>query len=462
MAGVQDGAVAELRAQVKGVVILPGEPGYDDARKVWNAMIDRKPALIVRCQGVEDVVCAVNFSRRQDLRLSIRGGGHNIAGNAVCDDGVMIDLSSMRIVCVEAETKRAYVEPGATLADFDAAAQMHGLATPLGINSTTGVAGLTLGGGFGWLTRKYGLTIDNLESADMVTAAGEVVRASAQENPDLFWAIRGGGGNFGVVTRFEFRLHAVGPEVLSGLFVFPFAQARELLMKYREFTAEAPEELNLWTVLRKAPPLPFLPQEVHGKEVVIFPFIHIGDREAGARAIEAIRNFGQPHGEHVGPMPYSLWQKAFDPLLAPGARNYWKSHNFTRLADGAIDTMIDYASKLPNPQCEIFVGLVSGEANRVPQDATAYAGRDANYVLNVHGRWDSPSDDQACIAWAREFFAASAPFATGGVYVNFLSQDETDRVQAAYGANFARLAELKAKYDPANFFRLNQNIKPKG
>ena len=461
MARVQDGAVAELRAQVKGVVILPGEPGYDDARKVWNAMIDRKPGLIVRCQGVEDVVCAVNFARRQDLRISIRGGGHNIAGNAVCDDGVMVDLSSMRLVRVEPETQRAYVEPGATLADFDAAAQLHGLATPLGINSTTGVAGLTLGGGFGWLTRKYGLTIDNLESADMVTAAGEVVRASAQENPNLFWAIRGGGGNFGVVTRFEFRLHAVGPEVLSGLFVFPFAQARELLMKYREFTVEAPEELNLWTVLRKAPPLPFLPQEVHGKEVVILPFIHIGDREAGARAIEAIRSFGQPHGEHVGPMPYSAWQKVFDPLLAPGARNYWKSHNFAQLPDAAIDTMIEYASKLPNPQCEIFVGLVSGQANRIPQDATAYAGRDANYVLNVHGRWDSPSDDQACIAWSREFFAASAPYATGGVYVNFLSQDETDRVQAAYGANYARLAELKAKYDPNNFFRLNQNIKPK-
>lgn len=462
MAQVQDEAIGGLRSQVKGVVLLPGGPGYDDARKVWNAMIDRKPRLIVRCLGVEDVVSAVHFAREHDLRVSIRGGGHNIAGNAVCDDGLMIDLSAMKSVRVDPATRRAYVEPGATLADFDQEAQAFGLATPLGINSTTGVAGLTLGGGFGWLTRKFGMTVDNLESADLVTADGKRVRASAEENPDLFWALRGGGGNFGIVTQFEFRLHPVGPEVLSGLMVFPFAQAKELLTKYREFTGQLPEETTVWMVLRKAPPLPFLPSEVHGREVVIFPFFHIGDAEAGQRAIDALRSFGQVHGEHIGVMPYTAWQKAMDPLLTPGARNYWKSHNFTELQDGVIDTVIEYAAKLPGPQCEIFIGLLSGAANRMPQDATAYAGRDAKYVLNVHGRWDEPSDDQACIAWARAFFAASAPFATGGVYVNFLSQDETDRVQAAYGSNYARLADLKAKYDPTNFFRLNQNIKPAG
>ncbi len=457
---LDEAAVRSLRSRLRGPLLRPGDPGYEEGRKVWNGMIDRKPALIARCSGVADVATCVEFGRAQGLPVSIRGGGHHIAGNAVCDDGLMIDLSRMTAVHVNAETRRAYVEPGATLRDFDHEAQAFGLATPLGINSTTGVAGLTLGGGFGWLTRKYGMTVDNLVSAEVVTADGKRVRASAQEHPDLFWAVRGGGGNFGVVTLFEFQLHPVGPELLSGLIVFPFTDAKALLMKYREFVAQCTEDLNVWAVLRQAPPLPFLPPVVHGKEVVLFPFLYVGDVEAGKRAIEPLRRFAEPHGEHMGAQPYTAWQQAFDPLLTPGARNYWKSHNFVELSDGAIQTVVTYAGTLPSPQCEMFIGLVGGQANRVARDATAYAHRDAKFVMNVHSRWEKREEDARCIAWARGFFKDSAPYATGGAYVNFLTQDEDDRVAAAYGPNYDRLAQVKRKYDPTNLFHLNQNIKP--
>jgi len=453
-------AIAELRSKVRGTILLPGDSGFDAARTVWNATIDRKPAIILRCAGVADVVQALALARSQGMPVSVRGGGHNIAGSAVCDGGVMIDFSSLRSVRVDPEARRAYVEPGATLADLDHETQAFGLATPLGINSTTGVAGLTLGGGFGWLTRKLGMTVDNLLSAELITAEGKRLRASATENPDLFWAIRGGGGNFGVVTLFEFQLYPVGPELLSGLVVYPFEQAKTLLAKYRELAHEIPEDLNIWAVLRLAPPLPFLPESVHGKPVLLFPFLYAGDPEVGRRAIEPLRSLGLPHGEHFGLQPYTAWQKTFDPLLTPGARNYWKSHNFTELNDGAIAAMIEYAAKLPSPQCEIFLGMVSGAANRVPQEATAYAHRDTRFALNVHGRWEKPEDDQACITWAREFFKAVAPFASGSVYVNFLTQDESERIQAAYGPNYDRLTQLKRKFDPTNLFRTNQNIKP--
>jgi FAD/FMN-containing dehydrogenase len=460
MARIPNQAITTLKSQLKGELLLPHDGGFDAARVVWNAMIDRKPAMIVRCAGVSDVMRSVTFARDHALPVSVKGGGHNIAGSAVCDDGLTIDFSAMKAVRVDAEKRLARVEPGALLSDFDAEAQKYGLATPLGINSTTGVAGLTLGGGFGWLTRKFGMSIDNLLSADVMTAQGEQVRANARENPDLFWALRGGGGNFGVVTQFEFQLHPVGPELLSGLVVFPFENARELLQKYRTLAAQIPEDLNVWTVLRDAPPLPFLPAEVHGKKVVIFPFIYTGDVQAGLRAIEPLRKLGRAHGEHFGAQPYTAWQQAFDPLLTPGARNYWKSHNFTDLSDGAIDSVIDAVAKLPSPQCEIFIGLVSGCANRVAKDATAYAHRDAKFVMNVHSRWDKAEDDNRCITWAREFFNASARYATGGVYVNFLTQDEAERIPAAYGSNYERLAQIKRKYDPTNLFRVNQNIKP--
>jgi FAD/FMN-containing dehydrogenase len=423
-------------------------------------MIDRRPAVIVQCAEADDVPHAIKFARDNGLELSIRGAGHNIAGNAVCNDGVMIDLSTMSNVRVDAEKKRAYVEPGATLANFDEAVQAHGLATPVGINSTTGISGLTVGGGFGWLTRKYGMTVDNLVSADVITAEGKKIIASGNENADLFWAIRGGGGNFGVVTQFEFELHPVGPEILAGLLVFPFDQAKQVMRQYREFLESAPTELSVSVVLRQAPPLPFLPKEVHGKEVVVLAIFYAGDIAEGDKLIAPLRRFGDAHGEHIGAQPYVQWQKAFDPLLTPGARNYWKTHNFTDLRDEALDAMIEFANRLPSPQCEVFIGFIAGAANRVPAEAMAYGHRDANFVLNVHGRWDDAAQDESCIAWAREFFKAAAPYASAGAYVNFMTEEEGDRIKAAYGPNYDRLVQIKKQYDPENIFHLNQNIKP--
>ncbi|MGB7620907.1 MAG: FAD-binding oxidoreductase [Terriglobia bacterium] len=452
--------IQELKGTVKGQVVLPADPAYDKTRQIWNAMIDRRPAVIVQCAHADDVPPAIRFARENKLELSIRGAGHSIAGLSVSNNGVMIDFSTMKGVRVDAQKRRAYVEPGATLRDFDAAVQAHGLATPVGINSTTGIAGLTLGGGFGWLTRRYGLTVDNLVSADLITADGSRVHASEDSHTDLFWAIRGGGGNFGVLTQFEFRLHPVGPEILAGLIVFPFNQAKQILRQYREFVKSAPEELNVWVVMRQAPPLPFIPENWHGKEVVVLAVFYSGEIAAGERLIQPLRRLGDVVGEHVGAMPYTQWQQAFDPLLTPGARNYWKSHNFTELRDEALDTMIEYAGKLPSPQCEIFVGLIAGAANAVPSDAMAYSSRDAKFVMNVHGRWESKSDDEKGRGWARAFFAAAAPYASSGAYVNFMTEEEDDRVAAAYGANYPRLVQIKNQYDPENIFHLNQNIKP--
>jgi FAD/FMN-containing dehydrogenase len=451
--------IEKLKGKVKGQIVLPDDPNYNKVREIWNAMIDRRPAVIVQCAATDDVLHAISYARENGLELSIRGGGHNIAGSALCDNGVLIDLSNMKTVSVDAQNRRASVEPGATLGDFDKAVQAHGLATPTGINSTTGIAGLTLGGGFGWLTRKYGMTIDNLVSVDMVTADGRKKHVSEDENADLFWAIRGGGGNFGVVTRFEFALYPVGPEILAGLLVFPLNQAKQVLQKYREYVKSAPEELNIWAVLRKAPPLPFLPENVHGKEVIVLAVFYAGDTKEGEKLIDPLRGFGDPYGEHIGAMPYAQWQQAFDPLLTPGARNYWKSHNFTQLSDDALDSIIEFAGKLPSPQCEIFVGLIAGIANRVPSEAMAYGHRDAKFVLNVHGRWDEAAQDKTCIAWARAFFEASKPYASAGAYVNFMTGDESERVAAAYGVNYARLKQIKKKYDPENIFHNNQNIR---
>jgi len=367
----------------------------------------------------------------------------------------------MNFVRVDPKRMFAEVGPGATLGDLDRATQEFGLATPVGINSTTGIAGLTLGGGFGWLSRAHGLTVDNLVGAEVVTASGAVVRVSDREHPDLFWALRGGGGNFGVVTRFDFQLHEVGPEVLCGLVVYPLAQAPEALRRYREIAASLSDETAIWAVLRQAPPLPFLPAEVHGQEIIAFAVCHIGDPDEGRRAIEPIRHLGAAYGEHLGVQPFVAWQQAFDPLLTPGARNYWKSHNFSELSDATIDVLVGYAGDLPSPHCEIFVGQLGGKANRVAPTATAYPHRDANFVVNVHGRWETPAEDDRVIRWSRDFYRAAAPFATGGVYVNFMTEEESDRIRAAYGPNWDRLVRTKKKYDPNNLFCMNQNIAPR-
>ena len=452
-----------LRSQLRGSLCYPGEPEYDQARTIWNAMVDKRPAAVIRAAGSDDVVRAVDFARDRQLLLSIRGGGHNIAGNAVCDGGLMIDLSAMKSVRIDPSNRTARVEPGVLLAEFDKEAQAFGLATPLGINSTTGVAGLTLGGGFGWVSRKLGLTVDNLLSADVVLAEGALVHASPNENEDLFWAIRGGGGNFGVVTSFEFRLHPVGPEVLAGLIVHPLSKAKQILQGYRRVAADAPDDLSCWAVMRKAPPLPFIPSEFHGKEVLILALCYVGDPAKAEAAIAPLRALGQPVAEHVGPMPFVGWQQAFDPLLTPGRRNYWKSHDFVELGDAAIELMIDYAGRLPSPECELFIAQLGGAVNRVPATSTAYPHRDVNFVMNVHTRWGDASQDRACIGWAREVFDRMAPHATGGVYVNFMPGDEAQRVRrGAYGPNYERLSKLKAKYDPGNLFRQNQNITPAG
>jgi len=454
-------AVEQLRSGLRGSLLSPGSPGYDEARTIWNAMIDRRPALIARCTSPADVALTVRFAREHDLLLAVRGGGHNIAGNAVCEAGLLIDLSEMKGVQVDPNARTARVGGGATLADFDREAQAFGLATPLGVNSTTGVAGLTLGGGFGWLSRKLGLTIDNLLSAEVVTASGEVVRASNQDNPDLFWAIRGGGGNFGVVTSFEFRLHPIGPEVLSGLIVHPLDAARDVLRFYRDFMPDTPEELVCWFVMRKAPPLPFLASEWHGKEILGLAVCYSGNNLAeGERVIAPLRKFGKPVADAIAPHPFTAWQTVLDPLLTPGFRNYWKSHDFREVSDGLIDALIEHADKLPDPNTEIAFAQLGGAVGRVPNEATAYGHRDGQFVLNVHGRWQDPAKDAACIGWARDLFTATAPFATGNVYVNFLTQDESERVRAAYGKNYDRLSQGGGGGDPRNLFRLNQNIRP--
>ena len=455
-----DDVISELGTSLTGDLLTPAHPDYHEARSLWNAMIDKRPGLIARCQGASDVAEVVRFAREHDLLLAIKGAGHNIAGRGVCDGGLVIDFAKMKDIQVDAVGRTARVEAGCTLGDLDEATQPHGLAVPVGINSTTGIAGLTLGGGFGWMSRRYGLTVDSLLSANVVTAEGLEITASETQNPDLFWAIRGGGGNFGVVTSFEFCLHPMGPEVLSGLVIHPFEEAGPLLREYRRIAAAAPDELSVWAVLRKAPPLPFLPEEWHGKNVLIFAACYTGEMSDGEEAMKEMRALGNPIVDVIGPHDFSAWQKAFDPLLTPGARNYWKSHDLTELKDGAIDTLIDYSGRLPSDATEIFVAHLGGAVNRLPTEATAYPHRDVEFVINVHARWDTPEEDASCVGWAREFFDASAPFATGGVYVNFMPDDEEDRTTGAYGPNLQRLGEVKGRYDPENRFRVNQNIMP--
>lgn len=452
--------VTTFARTLSGVILEPEAPGYEDARRVWNGMFDRRPRLIAPCRSAAEVAATIRFAREHELPLAVRGGGHNIAGTGTCDDGVLLDLSPMRSVVVDRDRRLASVGGGCLLGDVDAATQQFRLATPLGINSTTGVGGLTLGGGFGWLSRKHGMTIDNLRSAEVVTADGRILRTSETQHPDLFWGLRGGGGNFGVVTEFEFALHPVGPEVYAGLVVYPLTEAPEVLREYARLNEETPEDLSVWVVARSAPPLPFLPDDVHGTPVLALALCYVGPPHRAEPLTAPFRQLGTVLGEHVGWQPYTAWQQAFDPLLTPGARNYWKSHNLGELSDGAIDLLVEAGAQLPSPECELFVASLGEAAARVPVEATAYAGRGANYVLNVHARWRDPDDDRACIEWARRLFEAMKPHASGHAYVNFFTQEESERVQAAYGPNYRRLTEVKRRYDPSNVFRLNQNVPP--
>jgi len=457
---ISEDQLEALQGQLRGALIQPGDAGYDESRTLWNAMHDRKPGLVVRALGTGDIRAAVNFARENKLRIAVKGGGHQIAGLAVADGALLLDLGQMRAVHVDPDARTVQVDPGALLSDIDRETELYGLAMPLGINSTTGISGFTLGGGFGWTTRKFGLTIDNLLSAIVVTADGKILRTSETEHPDLFWAIRGGGGNFGVVASFEFRLHRLGPEILSGLIVHPMDDAPELMAKWRDICAKAPDELTVWTVLRKAPPLPFLPEEWHGREILVFGACYAGDMAEGEVAMKELRSLGNPIADVISPHPLHGWQAAFDPLLTPGARNYWKSHDFTSFSDEAIAVILDAARNLPDPQTEIALAHLGGAMTRVAPDAMAWPQRAAHFTMNVHTRWEDPAKDDHCIGWARGLFDDSAPYSAGTVYVNFIPGDEEGRVREAYGDNLDRLRKVKATYDPENLFRVNHNIEP--
>ncbi len=455
---VPNAKLTKLKASLRGKLIDKTDADYDDARALWNGMIDRRPGLIVLAQDTNDIRLTVNFARENDLLLAIKSGGHQIAGHAVADGALLLNLSQMKGIHVDADSATATVEPGCLLSDVDQETQLYGLAVPLGINSTTGVAGLTLGGGFGWITGKHGLTIDNLLSAEVVCADGAVRVASATQNADLFWALRGGGGNFGVVSSFAFALHPIGPTVLSGLIVHPLADARGLLQSYRDICARAPDELTVWAVMRQAPPLPFIPQDWQGKEVLIFAACYAGDMKEGEESLQELRDLGKPIADVIGPHPYAAWQQAFDPLLTPGARNYWKSNDFLKLTDEVIDSSLAAVATLPDPQSEIFIAHLGGAMTRIDPAATPFPQRKRHFVMNIHTRWSDPAQDKACIAWARDLFALTAPDAAGSVYVNFMPSDDDGRMSEAYGPNIDKLRGIKAKYDPKNLFRLNHNI----
>lgn len=455
-------AAEALAASFAGRLLRPDDQGYDQARKIWNGQIDRRPALIARCSGPADVVSAVRFAREHDLLAAVRGGGHAVACHAVCDDGMVIDLSPMTGARVDPHAATIRVQGGCLNAHLDRESQAFGLATTSGIVSHTGVAGVTLGGGIGHLMRKFGLSVDNLISCDVVTADGEFVVASEQERPDLFWGVRGGGGNFGVVTSFEFQLHPLDPTVLAGMLAWPMDQAPEVLSLLRELAAEAPDELGLYGSLRLAPPLPVVPGELHGKPIVALVVCYAGPVEEGQAVVRRIREFNTPAVDAVVPKPYVAHQKMFDPAFPHGVHYYWKSHKLSRLTDQVIDVPTEHASGITSPLSSVGIFTHGGAVARVPDGATAYAHRDAAHDINIVAAWrpDDPEPDRH-IAWVRAFFAALEPHSMG-VYVNFTSDDPQHRLrEAAYGREtWQQLVALKSKYDPTNFFRLNANIPP--
>ena len=459
-----EAAVTELRTSLRGPLLTPSDPGYDEARVLWNGMHDKRPVLIARCSGVADVIVAVNFARTHQLLTAVRGGGHHMAGNGSCDGGIMIDLSLMRAVHVDPKAKTARVQGGATLGDLDRETQVFGLATPGGVVSTTGVGGLTLGGGLSHLRRKYGLAIDNLLSAELVTAEGQVLTVSQDENSELFWGIRGGGGNFGVVTSFEFRLHPVGPIVALCAVWYPVENAKAILGQWRDFMAKAPEEFSgvadFWTV----PAAPGIPEEFQGKRAVVVAGVHCGPLEEGLKCIQPLRELGTPMLDQSGPAPWTVVQTAFDPFFPKGQRRYYfKSRYLKSLDDGTIDALLDRAIHPPVPSILIALWHYGGAMQRVGNTETAFMGREAALLLSVDCIWDDPAKSDEVIAYARAFLAEMEPFSQGGMYVNFSGfGEEGDKlVQETYGANYKRLVALKNKYDPGNLFRLNQNIRPK-
>ncbi len=452
-------AIDELRGQVRGDVISSDDERYEDARVVYNAMIDRRPAVIVRPANAGDVMAAVNFARENGLDLAVRGGGHSVPGFGTCDDGVVIDLSGMRGVRVDPATSTARAEGGATWGDFNAATYPFGLATTGGIISTTGVGGLTLGGGIGYLARGFGLSIDNLISADVVTADGAMVQASERHDEDLFWAIRGGGGNFGVATSLEFRLHPV-KEIYGGPMFYELSEAENVLRLYREYIADAPEQMGVFPAFQIAPPLPFIPEDRHGDTFIVLVACWAGPVEEGERALKPFHDVAPVVAEHVGPMPYPALNGAFDALLPPGLRHYWKANFVKELTDEAIAAHVAHGPDVPTVHSTVHIYPINGAVHRVGAGDTAFAYRDANFATVIVAAWPEPSRDEASIAWVRGYYDAVAPHSEEGGYVNFMAGDDQDRVKANYRDNYERLVQVKRTYDPGNLFHLNQNIAP--
>ena len=458
-----DGAVGELAANFRGDLIQPGDPGYDQARSVFNAMIDRRPAVVARCRGVADVVAAVNFARDTGLALAVRSGGHSMPGYGVCDGGIVIDLSPMKGIFVDPETRTARAQTGLTWGEFDRETQHFGLATTGGRATTTGIGGQTLGSGSGWLERKYGLTLDNLLSAEVVTAAGDVVRASGTENPELFWGLRGGGGNFGVVTSMEYQLHPVGPIVLGGLLLHPAERSPEVLRFFRDFVDTVPDELGTLVGFLVAPPAPFVPEHLQGRLAVGIAVCWSGAIEDGERAVQPLRAFGPPEVDIVGPMPYTAVQGMFDASFSPGRQNYWKAENMADLSDPAIDVLIERAAAMTSPLSVLVVEPKGRAISRVKDDETALGGREAAHTLFAFSMWDDPAEATDHIAWSRKTLDTMQAFTTSGVSMNFTSDQAPNLIKASFGRpdKYERLVDLKTAWDPTNLFHINQNIKPR-
>jgi FAD/FMN-containing dehydrogenase len=452
--------VDELRGQVRGEVIAPQEAGYDEARGVFNAMIDRRPAVVVRAVNTDDVTRAVNFAREGHVDLAVRGGGHSVPGFGTCDDGVVLDLSGMRQVTVDPANNTARAEGGATWADFNDATHAHGLATTGGIISTTGVGGLTLGGGIGYLSRGFGLSLDNLASAEVVTADGRTLAASERENEDLFWALRGGGGNFGVVTSFEFRVQPVN-DIYGGPMFYELSEAETILRFYRDYIADAPREMGVFPAFQIAPPLPFIPQDRHGDTFIALVGCWSGPVEQGEEAFKPFHDVAHVVAEFVGPAPYPALNTAFDALFPFGQlQNYWKASFVKELTDDAIAAHLQYGPKVPVVNSTMHIYPINGACHDVASDATAFAYRDANFATVIAGMWPDPGQNDANIKWVRDYYDATAPLSEEGGYINFMSGDDQGRIKANYRGNYERLVDVKRTYDPGNLFHLNQNIKP--
>ena len=460
-AGIDPKLADDLRPRLRGVLMQAGDRGYDESRSLWNAQIDRRPGLIARCLGVADVVACVNFAREHGLTLSIKGGGHNIAGLAVCDGGLMIDLAWMRGVWVDPAERVARAQGGCLLGDVDRETQVHGLAAVLGFVSNTGIAGLTLGGGFGYLSRRRGWTSDTVRAMEVVTAEGKVVRASEEENPDLFWGLRGGGGNFGVATGFEYRLFPVGPEILGGAMAWRAEEAPAVLAAYRELVLGAPPEMACVLALRKAPPAPWLAKEVHGQDIVALFVCYTGPIEEGEKLLAPIRALGSPVGNILQRRTYASQQSILDATQPKGRRYYWKSEYLPTVDPELLEGAARHTPSMPSPHSAIVIFPLGGAIRDLPEEHSPAGNRDAAFVLNVMSSWEKPEDDAVNIEWARAGWRDLRRFSTGGTYVNFLTEEEIgDRLQAAYGNNYQRLAEVKSRWDPENLFRMNINIPP--